>query len=97
MSFERLSVLVFLMIWVTFCMAVTVNKVQKQLAEAVRLTETVSCGHCARGQTYITQCEYIYLCSELNQLKETKIVLDKKISKTLVLQQLMSRGKYNLY
>jgi len=96
MSFERLSVLVFLMIWVTFCMAVTVNKVQKQLAEAVSLTETVSYGHCAR-ETYITQYAYISLCSELNQLKETKIVLDKKTSKTLVLQQLMSTGKYNLY
>jgi len=97
MSFERLSVLMFLMIWVTFCMAVTVNKVQKQLAEAVSLTETVGCGYCARSQTYITQYAYISLCSELNQLKETKIVLDKKTSKALVLQQLMSRGKYNFY
>jgi len=97
MSFERLSVLVFLTIWVTFCLSVTVNEVQKQLSEAVSLTETLSCGHFARGQTCITQYAYISLCSELNKLKETKNALDKKTSKPLVLQQLMSRGKYNLY
>ena len=97
MSFERLSVLLFLMILVTFCMSVTVNKVQKELAEAHSLIGTVSCGHCVRGQTYITKHEYISPRSEMNQLKETRIALDKRTSKTLVLQQLMSRGKYNVF
>ena len=75
-------------------MSVTVNKVQKKLAEAVSLTETVRCGHCPRSQTCIRQYDgYISQCSELHLLKETRIALDKKTSKTLVLQQLTSRGK----
>jgi len=97
MNFELLSSLLFLMSWFTFCTCVSENKVQKQLAEAVNLIKTVNCGHCLRGETYIRQYIYVSPCSELNQLKETRIALDKNTAKALLLQQLMSRGKYHLY
>jgi len=79
----------------SFCASLTVNKVQMFLAEAANLIEAVSYGHNTTGQTYVRQHAYLAPSSELYQVKQTRISLDKMTSKILVLQQLMSRGKYN--
>lgn len=67
------------------------------LVEAVNLIEAVSFGHQAQGQSCVRQQAYLTPCSEMDHVKQARIFLKEITWKNLVLQQVKSRGKYNLY